>query len=64
MGTIISVVWMELRLAMAIIALCGLIACTPDVGSQEWCDGLLEKPKQEWTRDEVLGLTTHCIAPE
>jgi len=38
-----------------------LAACSPEVGSDEWCDGLKEKSKGEWTANEVTDFTKHCI---
>lgn len=39
----------------------GLTACSPEVGSQEWCDELKNKPKGEWTANEAGDFAKHCI---
>lgn len=38
-------------------------ACSPEVGSQEWCDDLKAKEKGEWTLDETTDFAKHCILP-
>ena len=52
------------KLLVGLLVLFSLTSCSPDIGSEKWCNNLFEKPKQEWTRDEVLGLTKHCIASD
>jgi hypothetical protein len=39
----------------------GLSACSPEVGSEAWCDNLKEKPKGDWTANELADFTKHCI---
>ncbi|TDJ22874.1 MAG: DUF3012 domain-containing protein [Gammaproteobacteria bacterium] len=38
-------------------------SCAPELGSDEWCNHLMDKPRQEWTAAEVKGVARHCIAP-
>ena len=38
-----------------------LSACSPDVGSKEWCNELKEKSKGEWTTNEITDYAKHCI---
>ena len=38
-----------------------LSACTPEIGSDEWCADLKEKPKGEWTGNEVADYAKHCV---
>ena len=38
-----------------------LIACSPDVGSEAWCEELKQKSKGEWTANELTDFTRHCI---
>jgi hypothetical protein len=35
--------------------------CSPEVGSEEWCEDMKEKPKGEWTANEAADYTKHCI---
>ncbi len=56
---------MNLKKAVGIAALVMfagvLAACSPEVGSKEWCDSLKEKPKGNWTANEAADFTKHCI---
>lgn len=36
-------------------------ACSPEVGSEAWCDGLVEKPKTDWTAKEAADYAKHCL---
>ena len=38
-----------------------VIGCSPEVGSDEWCKDMKEKPKKDWTASEVADYTKHCI---
>jgi len=45
-----------------ILVLVGLVsACSPKVGSPEWCESIKEKPKGEMTMDEAKDFAKHCI---
>ena len=45
----------------AMLALFALGACSPEVGSAEWCAQLKEKDKGNWTANEVKDSAKHCI---
>ncbi len=46
----------------AALFLVGLIAgCSPEVGSKEWCQDMKEKPKGDWTANEVAEFAKSCI---
>lgn len=38
-----------------------LSACAPEVGSEEWCADMKEKPKGEWSANEAADFTKHCL---
>ncbi len=38
-----------------------LSACSPEIGSEAWCDNLKQKPKGDWTANELADFTKHCI---
>jgi len=38
-----------------------LSACSPNVGSEAWCEDMKEKPRGEWTANELKDFTKHCI---
>ncbi len=45
----------------AMLALFALGACSPEVGSEEWCAQLKEKNKGDWTANEAKDFAKHCI---
>ena len=48
--------------AVAVLFTAGMIsACSPEVGSEAWCEALKEKPKGEWTANEASDYTKHCL---
>ena len=38
-----------------------LFACTPEIGSDEWCVNMKEKPTADWTVGEAAVFAEHCI---
>jgi len=38
-----------------------IAACTPEVGSDEWCVHMKEKPKGDWTANEAGSYAEHCL---
>ena len=38
-----------------------LIGCAPEVGSDEWCKDMKEKPKKDWTASEAADYAKHCV---
>ncbi|PLX84556.1 MAG: DUF3012 domain-containing protein [Desulfuromonas sp.] len=38
-----------------------LAGCAPEVGSDEWCQDMKEKPKKDWTASEAAAYTKSCI---
>ena len=38
-----------------------LIGCSLDVGSDEWCQDMKEKPKGDWTASETADYAKHCV---
>ena len=48
--------------ALAAIAfVIGLSACSPEVGSEAWCQMLKEKPKADWSANEAADFAKHCV---
>lgn len=43
------------------IALVLTSGCTPEIGSEQWCAQLKDKPKGEWTANELADYTKHCL---
>lgn len=46
-------------LALAISALAA--GCSPEVGSDAWCENMAEKPKGDWTVNEAADYARHCL---
>jgi Protein of unknown function (DUF3012) len=38
-----------------------LAACSPEVGSKEWCEAMKKKPKGDWTANEATAFAKNCI---
>ena len=36
-------------------------ACSPEVGSAEWCNDLKEKPQGEWSVNAAADFAKHCL---
>ena len=36
-------------------------ACSPDVGSEAWCQDMKQKAKGDWTASEATNFAKHCI---
>ena len=41
-----------------------LAACSPAIGSKEWCEDMKEKDKGQWTGTEAKDFAKHCILPK
>jgi hypothetical protein len=48
-------------LAIAALVAIPLWGCAPEVGSDQWCVNLKEKPKGDWSMNEAADFTKHCI---
>jgi hypothetical protein len=51
---------------LTILALAALLAiplwgCAPEIGSNQWCANLKEKPKGDWSMNEAADFKKHCI---
>ena len=38
-----------------------LSGCAPEVGSEEWCEDMVDKPKGDWTANEAKAFAENCI---
>jgi hypothetical protein len=38
-----------------------LAACSPEVGSDEWCNDMKEKAKGDWTASEAADFAKNCV---
>ena len=49
------------KLIIALATLMLLAACSPEIGSQAWCDKMQDKPKGDWTANEAADYAKHCL---
>ena len=38
-----------------------VLACSPEVGSEAWCEKMAEKPKGDWSANEATDYAKHCL---
>lgn len=48
-------------LIMSLVLLVSVSGCAPEVGSDKWCAQLKEKPKGDWSSNELADFTKHCV---
>jgi hypothetical protein len=52
----------RIRIVLSIAVLAGaLLACKPEVGSEAWCKAMGDKPRGDWTVNEVTQFAKSCI---
>ena len=51
----------SLTIALALVVSGGLTACSPEVGSKEWCEDMKKKDKGTWTGNEATEFAKSCI---
>lgn len=54
---------LNLLLPAAVLAavLAVAAACSPEVGSEEWCEAMKDKPKGDWSANEAADFAKHCL---
>ena len=55
---------MDLRVVMTAVLVLSLFlmnACAPEVGSKEWCEEMKKKPKGDWSTNNAIDFTKHCV---
>lgn len=48
---------------LTVIALAGmfLAACTPEVGTEKWCEMMDDKSSGDWSVNEAKDYAKHCV---
>lgn len=46
---------------IAVIFIVSITGCAPEVGSDQWCLDMKEKPKGDWSVNEASEFTKSCI---
>ena len=52
---------LSLAVGLAVCAAVGLSACSPAVGSKEWCEEMKKKPKGDWSTNDASTFAKSCI---
>lgn len=47
--------------SLAVVLSAGLAACSPEVGSKEWCADMKKKDKGEWSANEATDFAKSCL---
>ena len=50
-----------LAIIFALVFCVLIVACSPEVGSEEWCEDMKEKSKGDWTANQAGDFAKHCI---
>jgi len=50
-----------IQLLFLLITALLLGGCDPEVGTEEWCILMQEKPKGDWTSNEAGDFAQHCL---
>ena len=50
-----------MRFFLLAISIVTLIACTAKPGSEGWCNAKKEQSKSEWSSDDAMTFTKHCV---
>ncbi|MFC4238000.1 DUF3012 domain-containing protein [Thalassospira xianhensis] len=52
----------KLVFGVSLLMMAGVLgACSPEVGSKEWCEDMKEKPKGDWSANEATDFAKHCV---
>lgn len=49
------------RVVALVSLLISLAACPAEIGTEQWCKEMKEKPKGEWTANQAADFARHCL---
>lgn len=49
------------KLSLLLLTLSAIAACSPEIGSEQWCKDMDEKAKGDWTANEATDYAKHCV---
>ena len=52
---------MTTRLVIFALSLLSLSACAPEVGSDAWCQKMVDTPKGDWSANDASNFAKHCV---
>ena len=44
-----------------LLLISALVACGPEIGSEEWCKDMAQKSKGDWTANEAKEFAKSCV---
>jgi len=56
-----NLIYKHYKSCTAVLLVMLITACSPEVGTKGWCTMIGEKPKGEWTANEVTDYAKHCL---
>ncbi len=51
----------KLLTSLLMAAFLALAGCSAEIGSDQWCAEMKEKPKGEWSGNEATSFAKHCL---
>ena len=51
---------MKISIAIALTLLL-LVACSPQVGTEKWCNKMDDTPKGDWSANDAKAYAEHCL---
>jgi hypothetical protein len=52
-------------MSLAVFGIAALLAaCDPEVGSDRWCEKMVDTPKGDWSANDAKAFAQHCIFKE
>ena len=52
-----------LKFVFVCLTVAAVSACSPEIGSTEWCEDMKTKDKGEWRLAETGDFAKHCVLP-
>ena len=56
-----NIVKKYVSIGLSVALLLTLSACAPEIGSEQWCKEMKEKPKADWSTNDATDFAKHCI---
>ncbi len=50
-----------LRSSVVLLVALLCAACSPEVGTEKWCDNMDETPKGDWSTNDATAYAKHCV---
>lgn len=55
---------MAINKALCLLLVPLFLGCHAEVGGEDWCARVAEKPKVNWSEGEAADYTRHCVSEE